>query len=93
MRSFRSTGSVPNPESPPICPDTWDGLIATRRLPDTDRALAGSVDGRHHLHRHGVDLGDHQRDETAFVNGWEFGTVFTNGGGSAATNAVTLTVT
>jgi hypothetical protein len=29
----------------------------------------------------------------AFVNGWEFRAVFTNGGGSAVTNAVTLTVT
>jgi alpha-tubulin suppressor-like RCC1 family protein len=29
----------------------------------------------------------------AFENGWEFRAVFTNGGGSATTNAVTLTVT
>jgi len=30
---------------------------------------------------------------TAFLNGWEFRAVFTNGGGTAVTNAVTLTVT
>jgi alpha-tubulin suppressor-like RCC1 family protein len=30
---------------------------------------------------------------TAFVNGWEFRAVFTNNGGSVATNAATLTVT
>jgi hypothetical protein len=30
---------------------------------------------------------------TAFENGWEFRTVLTNGGGSATTNAATLTVT
>jgi alpha-tubulin suppressor-like RCC1 family protein len=30
---------------------------------------------------------------TAFVNGWELRAVFTNGGGSATTNAATLTVT
>ncbi len=30
---------------------------------------------------------------TAFLNGWEFRAVFTNGGGTAVTDAVTLTVT
>jgi hypothetical protein len=30
---------------------------------------------------------------TAFVNGWQVRAVFTNGGGSATTNAATITVT
>jgi hypothetical protein len=29
----------------------------------------------------------------AFLNGWEFRAVFTNGGGTATTKAVTLTLT
>lgn len=53
-----------------------------------------SVDGRHTwISIPGATSTSIIGTPTAFVNGWEFRAVFTNTGGSAATNAATLTVT